>query len=1063
MKTFTYIVRVVFITLIFLFDTGYTQTNVACIGNSITWGNGLSARETQSYPSQLKALLGDNYIVKNYGEGGATLLQNTWKPYSETEMWGFSIATPHDVVIILLGTNDSYEDNWVEKAHFKEDYYDLIDDYKNYPGHEDPVFILGLPPPIFDESMGHRNAPIIDEIIPLIKQVAYETNTTIADFYDALNGNPELFIDGVHPTEVGAGIMAEVAYNAIQTALSASDPPPDTPVGLKTISGLTNINLEWHANIEDDLFSYTIFRSYEKGGVQVWIGSVPKPDTTFSDNNVELNHIYYYSIDAKDIHNNISSRTAAVAGQTLDNTPPAAPLNLQIMQEVNTIKLTWTPNSENDLSKYYIFRSIIEDDIQQALNIIGTVYAPKNDFNDISYDPATNYYYGVKAVDISGNHGLISNIVNITTISPPVSSDTTITVIEDTPLQFNSSDIPFSDLDNHQLNKMIFIDSDHFEYFSYNGIDIDSTITCEDISELMFTPDLDEYGDSYTAFTFKVVDSFGSTSIDTNIVIINVASVNDIPHIDPISDLYIMEDSHNILLPVSGINAGPANELQNLSIKVFVDDTSLVKVSDIHYYSPDDTGFVTIDPVENVFGIIPITIQIFDDGGTSNGGLDSSEITFYINISPINDPPFFNLLENIQIFEDSETTIELTGVQAGPWESDQQITMSVKSNNIDILPHPELSYNSPDTTAILTFSTIRNVFSSSSITITMSDNGGTEFGGKDSISYTIDINISPINDPPILDLLENIQIFEDSETTIELTGVQAGPWESDQQITMSVKSNNIDILPHPELSYNSPDTTAILTFSTIRNVFSSSSITITMSDNGGTEFGGKDSTSYTIPTEIISVNDKPSDFNIIAPKSDSTLVIDKSNYLNTFSVSWETSSDIENDNILYDIIFSGDLSALSRYSLTSTNVNYVLKEILAVTDTVSTANSVFSIIASDGDLQTEAINSGIAMIVDGRSFAPAKLHLDQNYPNPFNHATLIGFDLPRRANVSIIIYDLLGEEIIQLIDNKEYARGYNTITWYGLDKNNNLITTGIYIMQIRMGSVKQHKKLIFLK
>ncbi|MBU0529371.1 T9SS type A sorting domain-containing protein [bacterium] len=103
------------------------------------------------------------------------------------------------------------------------------------------------------------------------------------------------------------------------------------------------------------------------------------------------------------------------------------------------------------------------------------------------------------------------------------------------------------------------------------------------------------------------------------------------------------------------------------------------------------------------------------------------------------------------------------------------------------------------------------------------------------------------------------------------------------------------------------------------------------------------------------------------------------------------------------------------------------------------------------------------MIVDGRSFAPAKLHLDQNYPNPFNHSTLIGFDLPKRTNVSIIIYDLLGEEIIKLIDNKKHDRGYNTIAWNGIDKHNDIVTAGIYIVQIRMGSEIKNKKLVFLK
>ncbi len=949
------ILYIIYFVLISSFGHIHAQINVACVGNSITAGS----NSTNPYPNQLGVLLGSDYSVTNYGRESTTILKNGDHPYWLVAENGYAVSIPRDIVVISFRTNATRPINWdTHSDEFVSDYLDLITEFSIYYNNapiniNEPIYILGLPPPIYiDGIYDLHNAVLIDEVIPKIKNVAKQVGATIADFYHPMTNHPEWFnADGIHPNATGDSVMAQIVYDAIQNTF---DPPPDTPTGLKTISGLNNIILKWDANTEDDIFKYRVHRTDSQYGFQNLRGETFAPDTTYQDDNVIIDHLYYYSIDAIDLHGNISKRTNSVSGKTLDNTPPSALVNLQVMQEADTVKLTWTPNSENDLSRYYIYRNTILDDIQQASSIIGTVYAPKSDFIDISYDSATNYYYGVKAVDISGNQGLISNIVNITTKSRPLSSDTTITLYEDVPHQFSALEFPYSDLDNHQLDKIIFIDSNHYEYFSYNGNDIDSTITCEDISELVFTPDLDEYGDNYAAFTFKVVDSFGSTSIDTNTVIINVAFVNDSPHIDPISDLYIMEDSHNILLPITGIYAGPANESQNLSVTAFTDDTTLVKVSNIQYNSPEDTGSVTIEPVENAFGIIPITVQILDDGGTTNGGVDLSETTFYINISPINDSPIFNLLDNIQI-------------------------------------------------------------------------------------------------------------FEDSETIIELTGIQAGPWETDQQINIAVQSNNTDILPHPELSYNSPDTTATLTFSTIPNIFGSSSITITMSDNGGTDFGGKDSTSYTIPVEITSVNDKPSDFNIIAPNSDSTLVINKSNYLNTFLINWEASSDIENDDILYDIIFSGDLSALSRYSLTSTNIEYLLKEILAVTDTVSIANGVFSIIASDGDLQTDAINSGVAMIVDGRSFAPAKLHLDQNYPNPFNHATVIGFDLPKRANVSIIIYDLLGEEIIKLIDNKKYERGYNTITWNGLNKNNNLITAGIYIMQIRMGSVEQHKKLIFLK
>ncbi len=949
---------ILFFVLMLTFGHIQAQIDVACIGNSITSGSRLSDPGSQSYPAQLGVRLGSDYTVKNYGEPARTALDVDYESYLLSPYYGWSTNNPQDVVIILFGTNDSQEKYWADYSQFKEDYLYIMNSYKNY---EDPVFCLGLPPPVFEEhpdynvSLGHLNEPIVSEIIPMIKQVAYETGSTIADFYTALDGMPELFIDGVHPNVVGADIMAEVAYHAVQKALSTSDipynHPPDTPTGLRTISGYDNIHLEWHPNTEDDLWSYTIYRSDKEGGVQIWLGSVLAPDTTFSDIDVVNDHIYYYSIAAMDNHNNYSDRTGAIVGITIDQIPPSAPVNLQAILEADSVKINWTPNTELDVEKYHIYRNTTLNNVQESSSLVGTVYEPDSNFIDLSFDSAINYFYGVTAIDHSGNQGQISNIVNITTKSRPLSSDTTLTLSEDVSYHFIASDFPFFDADNDFLDKIIFVNSDHNNYFTFDSDTIASPFICDDISKLVFTSNLDEFGENYTEFSFRVVDSFGSTSLDTNIVVINVAPVNDAPHINLISDLYIMEDSHNLLLPITGINAGPANELQNLSVKAFAD---LVNIDNIQYNSPEETGLVIIDPMDSAFGIIPVTIQIVDDGGTTNGGIDTFSTTFNMHISPINDPPIFNFLEKIQLIEDSETTIELTGIQAGPLE----------------------------------------------------------------------------------------------------TG---------QQINISVQSNNTDILPHPVLIYNSPDTTATLTFSTIPNIFGLSSITITMSDNGGTDFGGQDLTSHLIPVEITSVNDRPSDFSIVAPPSDSTLVINKLNYLNTFLVSWEASTDIENDPIFYDVIFSGDLSKLSRYGLSSTSTEYVLKEILAVTDTVSITSGTFSIIASDGELQTVAINSDITITVDGRSFAPDKLHLDQNYPNPFNNTTVIGFDLPKSTAVSMIIYDLLGKEVIKLIKNKKYERGYNTITWNGLDKHNNQITAGIYIMQIRMGSNEQHKKLVYIK
>jgi flagellar hook assembly protein FlgD len=62
----------------------------------------------------------------------------------------------------------------------------------------------------------------------------------------------------------------------------------------------------------------------------------------------------------------------------------------------------------------------------------------------------------------------------------------------------------------------------------------------------------------------------------------------------------------------------------------------------------------------------------------------------------------------------------------------------------------------------------------------------------------------------------------------------------------------------------------------------------------------------------------------------------------------------------------------------------------------------------------------------------------QNYPNPFNPSTQISFELPEPANVSLVVYDVLGRKVIELV-NKTYEVGYHSVTW-----NASNASTGVY-------------------
>jgi photosystem II stability/assembly factor-like uncharacterized protein len=88
---------------------------------------------------------------------------------------------------------------------------------------------------------------------------------------------------------------------------------------------------------------------------------------------------------------------------------------------------------------------------------------------------------------------------------------------------------------------------------------------------------------------------------------------------------------------------------------------------------------------------------------------------------------------------------------------------------------------------------------------------------------------------------------------------------------------------------------------------------------------------------------------------------------------------------------------------------------------------------------------------------PDKFILYQNYPNPFNPRTIINFDIPKRAIVSISIFNALGCEIETLV-NEELIPGKYEISWNSAD-----YSSGLYFYTLETGSFKQTKKMVLLK
>ncbi len=94
--------------------------------------------------------------------------------------------------------------------------------------------------------------------------------------------------------------------------------------------------------------------------------------------------------------------------------------------------------------------------------------------------------------------------------------------------------------------------------------------------------------------------------------------------------------------------------------------------------------------------------------------------------------------------------------------------------------------------------------------------------------------------------------------------------------------------------------------------------------------------------------------------------------------------------------------------------------------------------------------------------APEEYELLQNYPNPFNPTTTISYSLKEEADVKLVVYNMLGQEVATLVDRRESA-GYKSVVWCSKDNNNSPLASGVYIYRIVAGNFTQIKKMVMVK
>ena len=114
-----------------------------------------------------------------------------------------------------------------------------------------------------------------------------------------------------------------------------------------------------------------------------------------------------------------------------------------------------------------------------------------------------------------------------------------------------------------------------------------------------------------------------------------------------------------------------------------------------------------------------------------------------------------------------------------------------------------------------------------------------------------------------------------------------------------------------------------------------------------------------------------------------------------------------------------------------------------------------------GDRMSFAIVIGPGDFVDQET-VPKEFALFQNYPNPFNPTTHINYQMPHNSYVVLKLYDLLGREVVTLVDEFRKAGRYSA-AWDGTSSSGNRISSGVYFYRLTADSFTNVKKLLVLK
>jgi O-glycosyl hydrolase len=317
------------------------------------------------------------------------------------------------------------------------------------------------------------------------------------------------------------------------------------------------------------------------------------------------------------------------------------------------------------------------------------------------------------------------------------------------------------------------------------------------------------------------------------------------PSITKIPDQYHTLNAGKVVVPFWGIKDRETGS-KELTVKAESSNTALIPHPTVIYSAGSADGKLEYTPGSDQSGVATVTVTV------SGNAADQNILTFNVTVQP-NQAPKIEQVSTKNIKNGVQTKIELKGLADGDAHANQTLSILATSSNPELVPNPVVDFNPGDFNAWLKLAPVEGKTGKATIKVTVKDNGGVVANGIDSTVMQFEVTVfDDVNNPPSMNTLFDLSILQDSPLqTVQLRGITDGDDDKEQGIAIAAISSNPAVIPNPTVVYLSGMAAGELRFAPVEGKTGSATITVTLTDNGGTETNnGNEATSYTFKTEV---------------------------------------------------------------------------------------------------------------------------------------------------------------------------------------------------------------------